>query len=61
MSDDPHEDGMRVRREVLGDEHVDRASRATTPFTAPVPGLHHPLRMGRRLDARRGSTGARAA
>jgi 4-carboxymuconolactone decarboxylase len=31
-SDDP---GERVRREVLGDEHVDRAQAATTPFTAP--------------------------
>jgi 4-carboxymuconolactone decarboxylase len=27
--------GMRVRREVLGDEHVDRAVAATTPFTEP--------------------------
>jgi len=27
--------GMRVRREVLGDAHVDRAVAATTPFTAP--------------------------
>ena len=26
---------MRVRREVLGDAHVDRAAEATTPFTAP--------------------------
>ena len=26
---------MRVRREVLGDAHVDRAVAATTPFTAP--------------------------
>ena len=26
---------MRVRREVLGDEHVDRAAARTTPFTAP--------------------------
>jgi 4-carboxymuconolactone decarboxylase len=26
-------DGMRVRREVLGDEHVDRASARTTDFT----------------------------
>ena len=33
MSD--YEDGMRVRREVLGDEHVDRAVENTTPFTAP--------------------------
>ena len=32
---DAYEDGMKVRREVLGDEHVDRAVEATTPFTAP--------------------------
>ena len=31
-SDEP---GERVRREVLGDEHVDRAQARTTPFTAP--------------------------
>jgi 4-carboxymuconolactone decarboxylase len=28
-----HEDGMRVRREVLGDAHVDRASARTDDFT----------------------------
>jgi 4-carboxymuconolactone decarboxylase len=33
MSD--HEQGMKVRREVLGDEHVDRAVANTTPFTDP--------------------------
>jgi 4-carboxymuconolactone decarboxylase len=27
------DDGMKVRREVLGDEHVDRAASATTEFT----------------------------
>ena len=27
--------GEQVRRAVLGDEHVDRANAATTPFTAP--------------------------
>jgi len=27
--------GMAVRREVLGEEHVDRAVAATTPLTAP--------------------------
>ncbi|MQA11349.1 MAG: 4-carboxymuconolactone decarboxylase [Pseudonocardiaceae bacterium] len=32
---DPHEAGMAVRREVLGDEHVDRAVARTTEFTAP--------------------------
>jgi 3-oxoadipate enol-lactonase/4-carboxymuconolactone decarboxylase len=33
MSDDPHERGMEVRREVLGDEHVDRAVDRTSDFT----------------------------
>jgi len=28
-------DGERIRREVLGDEHVDRAQARTTEFTAP--------------------------
>jgi 4-carboxymuconolactone decarboxylase len=32
---DPYEPGMEVRREVLGDEHVDRAIERTTEFTAP--------------------------
>jgi 4-carboxymuconolactone decarboxylase len=35
VSDEAFESGMRVRREVLGDEHVDRAIAGTTPFTAP--------------------------
>ncbi|GAA0401670.1 4-carboxymuconolactone decarboxylase [Microbispora corallina] len=34
-----HEDGMRVRREVLGDAHVDRAQAATTEFTADFQDL----------------------
>ena len=28
-----HDEGMRIRREVLGDEHVDRAIEGTTEFT----------------------------
>jgi 4-carboxymuconolactone decarboxylase len=32
---DNYDDGLRVRREVLGDAHVDRAIEATTPFTEP--------------------------
>jgi 4-carboxymuconolactone decarboxylase len=35
MSDSPRDTGMRIRREVLGDAHVDRAVAQTTPFTAP--------------------------
>jgi 4-carboxymuconolactone decarboxylase len=38
MTDD-HEQGMQVRREVLGDEHVDRAIAGTTPFTQPFQEL----------------------
>lgn len=34
-SEDRHAAGMRVRREVLGDEHVDRATAQATDFTAP--------------------------
>jgi 4-carboxymuconolactone decarboxylase len=30
-----YSEGMKVRREVLGDEHVDRAVANTTPFTEP--------------------------
>jgi 4-carboxymuconolactone decarboxylase len=35
MNDDRHERGASVRREVLGDEHVDRAAERTTEFTRP--------------------------
>jgi 4-carboxymuconolactone decarboxylase len=34
MTDDRYDRGMKVRREVLGDEHVDRAIDGTTEFTA---------------------------
>jgi 4-carboxymuconolactone decarboxylase len=34
MSDDAFERGMRIRREVLGDEHVDRAVEGATEHTA---------------------------
>jgi 4-carboxymuconolactone decarboxylase len=33
VTDDVYESGMRVRREVLGDAHVDRAVANTTEFT----------------------------
>jgi 4-carboxymuconolactone decarboxylase len=35
VSQDRYEQGMRIRREVLGDAHVDRAVANTTEFTAP--------------------------
>ena len=37
--DDRAARGMRIRREVLGDEHVDRAAAAATEFTAPFQDL----------------------
>jgi len=35
MSDELYEAGMKVRREVLGDEHVDQAVAKTTEFSQP--------------------------
>jgi 4-carboxymuconolactone decarboxylase len=39
MTDHAHEQGMKVRREVLGDEHVDAAAARTTDFTADFEDL----------------------
>jgi 4-carboxymuconolactone decarboxylase len=39
MGDDAHERGMRARREVLGDEHVDAAVDRTSGFTADFQDL----------------------
>ena len=39
MSDDRRERGMKVRREVLGDKHVDAAIERTTDFTADFQNL----------------------
>ena len=39
VSDPVHDRGMRVRREVLGDEHVDAAIARTTEFTADFQDL----------------------
>jgi len=39
MTDDEYKAGMKVRREVLGDEHVDRAIEAVTPLTAAFQDL----------------------
>ncbi len=39
MSDSSYESGMRVRREVLGDKHVDAAIARTTDFTADFQDL----------------------
>ena len=39
MTDEAHERGMAIRREVLGDEHVDRAVAGTTDFTADFQDL----------------------
>jgi 4-carboxymuconolactone decarboxylase len=39
MTDPVHEAGLAVRREVLGDAHVDRAIERTTELTAPFQEL----------------------
>lgn len=39
MTDPAHERGTKVRREVLGDEHVDAAAARTTAFTADFQDL----------------------
>lgn len=39
MNDPLHERGMQVRREVLGDDHVDAAIERTTEFTADFQDL----------------------
>ena len=39
MTDEQRERGFKVRREVLGDEHVDRAIANTTEFTAAFQDL----------------------
>jgi 4-carboxymuconolactone decarboxylase len=39
MSDSERERGMKVRREVLGDQHVDAAIEGTTDFTADFQDL----------------------
>ena len=39
MTDSTHDRGMEIRREVLGDDHVDRAVEHTTEFTADFQDL----------------------
>ncbi len=51
MSDDAYERGMQVRREVLGDAHVDAAIAAHDRFHRRLPGADHALRVGRHLGA----------
>jgi 4-carboxymuconolactone decarboxylase len=34
VTDEEYDEGMRIRREVLGDEYVDRAIEGTTPFNS---------------------------
>jgi 4-carboxymuconolactone decarboxylase len=39
MSSKKYEEGLRIRREVLGDEHVERALSAANAFTRPMQDL----------------------
>ena len=47
------DDGMRVRREVLGDEHVEQGHHLDHRLHARLSGSDHPLRLGRDLVATR--------
>ena len=44
--DSAYDRGMKVRREVLGDEHVDRAIGRTTGVHRGLPGLYNQVRSG---------------
>ena len=55
-----HDEGMQVRREVLGDEHVDRAVERTTDFTRDFQDLITRYAWGE-IWARRASTGGPGA
>ena len=41
-----HDEGMRIRREVLGDEHVDAAVEGSDGGHEGLPGPDHALRVG---------------
>ena len=58
QSDHLYEAGMAVRREVLGDAHVDRAVAATNDVHRRLPGTDHPVRMGHRSGPGPDWTGA---
>jgi alkylhydroperoxidase/carboxymuconolactone decarboxylase family protein YurZ len=60
MNDAAYDRGMRVRREVLGDEHVDAAVDRTTGFTADFQDLITRYAWGE-IWTRPGWTAERAA
>jgi hypothetical protein len=60
MSDPEHDAGMAVRREVLGDAHVDGALQRATAFTAPWQ-ESSPATPGAPRGRATGSTAARGA
>ena len=49
--DERYEEGLAVRKAVLGDAHVERSLAKRNDFNERVPGADHPLRVGRDLDA----------
>lgn len=50
---DPYEQGMKLRREVLGDARVDAETMRRRRFHRRLPGARHPLRLGRGVGPRR--------
>ena len=59
-TEDRYEAGLAVRRQVLGEAHVARATAAITDFDRYFQHYITRKRLGRRVDAARISTGARA-
>ena len=57
-ADEARRAGFAVRRAVLGDAHVDRATAERERPDRAVPGLHHPLRLGHGVDPARRCRGA---
>ena len=52
MKSDKYNKGMKVRREVLGDEYVDKALSLATDFTKPLQDLVTDLKQHEKLIAK---------
>jgi 4-carboxymuconolactone decarboxylase len=42
MSNDPYEEGLKIRKAVLGEDHVNRALASVNSFNAPLQQLTAP-------------------
>ena len=51
MSSDKFEEGLKIRREVLGDEYVEKALAGADEFHSANAGARHRILLGHRLVA----------